>query len=238
VTGPLDPAGGPARLASLPRPERVSRFLIGYGIVGIAAAVIGLVLLVLALARVNGLADRIGGDFGAVTGVLDRTATVLETASSTAGGFGATVEGSASAVTTAADDVRAIVPRLRDLETQANSVNVLGSQPLSPLAGLFGQIATQLDDLDTRLDSVATALTSNQSGVQSISNALADLATQTRTLSERLGGGALTAAIDDARWLIVALLGVSTIGALVPAVGGLVAGLWLRQWLRGAAVAP
>jgi hypothetical protein len=230
-------APGPAGLRPLPL-ETIGRLLIGYGVVGVVAATVGAVLLVIGLARVNGLADRVGGDFGGVTAVLDRTATVLDSAATTAHGFGSTVDSSTSALSTAATDLRAIVPRLRDLETQANAVSVLGSQPLAPLGGLFGQIAGQLSDLDARLDAVATSLTANRSTLDVNAASLTELATETRTLSTRLGGGALTAAIDDTRWLIVALLGVAAIGALVPAVGALAAGLWLRRWLRGEPTSP
>jgi hypothetical protein len=209
----------------------IGRLLLGYGAVGSIAAALGLVLLLVGLARVNALADRVGADFGGVTAVLDRTATVLDDATTTARGFGATVDESTAALTTAAADVRAIVPQLRDLEAQANAINVLGSQPLAPLAGLFGQIAGQLDDLDERLDSVATAMTANRSALESNATSLVELAMETRTLSARLGGGTLTAAVDDLRWLLVAVLGVASIGALVPAIGALIVGLWLRRWL-------
>ena len=215
-----------------PLPLRaISRLLIGYGAVGLVAAAIGIAFLVIGLARVNGLAGRVGGDFGGVATVLQRTATVLDDAATTARGFGATVDSSTAALSTAAEDIRAIVPRLRDLEFQANAVNVLGSQPLAPLGGLFGQIAGQLDDLDERLDTVSTSLGTNRAALDTNAGSLADLATETRALADRLGEDTLTAAIDDARWLLVALLVVGSVGAIVPAAGALAAGLWLRRRL-------
>ena len=213
-----------------PLPLRaISRLLIGYGAVGLVAAAIGIAFLIIGLGRVNALGSRVGGDFGGVATVLERTATVLDDAATTARGFGATVDGSTAALSTAAEDIRAIVPRLRDLETQANAVNVLGSQPLAPLGGLFGQIAGQLDDLDERLDTVSTSLGTNRAALDTNASSLADLATETRALADRLGEDTLTAAIDDARWLLVALLVVGSVGAIVPAAGALAAGLWLRR---------
>lgn len=215
-----------------PLPLRaISRLLIGYGAVGLVAAAIGIAFLIIGLTRVNALGSRVGGDFGGVAAVLDRTATVLDDAATTARGFGATIDNSTGALSTAAGDIRAIVPRLRDLETQANAVNVLGSQPLAPLGGLFGQIAGQLDDLDERLDTVSTALGTNRAALDTNAGSLADLATETRALADRLGEDTLTAAIDDARWLLVALLVVGSVGAIVPAAGALAAGLWLRRRL-------
>jgi len=218
------PAGGPAL-------RRLSMGLIGYGIVGLAVAAIGLIALVVGLGRVNDLSDRLRTDVGGVAVTLERTAIVLDDAATSARGFGATVDSSTTALTTAAADVRAIVPQLRAIESQANAISVLGSQPLAPLAGLFGQIAGQLTDLDTQLDGVATNLGTNRSALDRNADSLAALAAQTRTLGSRLDDESLPAAIDDIRWLLVAMLAIGTLGAAVPASGALALGWWL--WRNG-----
>jgi hypothetical protein len=217
--------------AMRPMLRRLARVLLGYGIAGLVVAAIGVLAMVVALGRVNGLADRLRGDVGGVSATLERTATVLDNAAATAGGFGTTVDSSTTALNQAANDLRAIVPQLRDIETRANDINVLGSRPLEPIAGLFGQIAGQLGDLDTQLDGVASNLIANRAALTANATSLADLAAQTRTLSERLGGDALPAAVDDARWLILAMLLIGTLGAVVPASGALLVGSWLRRWL-------
>jgi hypothetical protein len=214
-----------------PMLRRLARLLLGYGIAGLVVAAIGIVALVVALGRVNGLADRLRDDVGGVSATLERTATVLDNAAATAGGFGTTVDSSTSALKQAATDLRAVVPQLRDIETRANDINLLGSRPLEPIAGLFGQIAGQLGDLDVQLDGVATNLTANRAALTANATSLADLAAQTRTLSQRLGGDSLPAAVDDARWLLVAMLAIGTLGAVVPASGALLLGNWLRRWL-------
>jgi len=217
--------------AMRPMLRRLARLLLGYGIAGLIVTAIGVLAMVVALGRVNGFADRLRGDVGGVSATLERTATVLDNAAATAGGFGTTVDSSTTALNQAANDLRAIVPQLRDIETRANDINVLGSRPLEPIAGLFGQIAGQLGDLDTQLDGVASNLTANRAALTANATSLADLAAQTRKLSERLGGDALPAAVDDARWLILAMLSIGTLGAVVPASGALLVGSWLRRWL-------
>ena len=209
--------------------RRLARMLLAYGIVGLVVAALGIAALVIGLGRVNGLSDRLRDDVGGVSGTLERTATVLEDAAASARGFGATIDSSTGALTTAATDLREIVPRLRDIETQANAINILGSQPLAPLAGLFGQIAGQLTDLDAQLDGVATSLGANRATLDKNATSLAELATQTRSLADRLGGDALPGAVDDLRWLLIAILLVGTLGAAVPAVGAIVVGWWLRR---------
>jgi hypothetical protein len=210
-----------------PAIRRLSRVLIGYGIVGLVVAAIGVMALVVGLGRLNGLSDRLRDDVGGVSSALERTATVLDDAAAAARGFGTTVDSSTTALTTAASDLRAIVPQLRSIESQANAINILGSQPLAPLAGLFGQIAGQLTDLDGQLDAVATNLGTNRGALDANAASLAALATETRTLGERLEGDALPAAVDDIRWLLIAMLAVGTLGAIVPAAGALAAGWWL-----------
>lgn len=212
-----------------PRSRQLARILIGYGIVALLVAALGLVALVVGLGRVNGLADRLRDDIGGASSTLERTAAVLDDAAAAARSFGTTVDSSTSALATAATDLRAVVPRLRDIETQANAISILGNQPLAPLAGLFGQIATQLSDLDGQLDGVAADLGGNRAALDANAGSLAALATQTRTLADRLGGDALPGALDDIRWLLVAMLGIGTLGAAVPGAGALAVGWWLRR---------
>lgn len=211
------------------RVRTLSNVLLGYGIVGLVVAALALVALGIGLGRVSTLADRLRDDVGGVSDVLDQTADTLDRASSTAGGVTATIDSSTQALATAATDLRGIVPRLRDIESRANAINILGSQPLAPLAGLFGEIAGQLTDLDAQLDGIATNLSTNKGGIDETATSLGELSSRTRALSTRLGGDSLPGAIEDLRWLLLAMLGIGALGAAVPAVGALLAGLWLRR---------
>jgi methyl-accepting chemotaxis protein len=229
-------ATDPARAGRLPL---LSRILIGYGIVGLIGAVVAALLLLLAFSRVTALSDQLSGQVGGVSAVLDKTATALNDAASTAGSFATTIDTGSTAVTNAAADLRQVVPRLRDLQDRANEVTVLGAQPLARLAEVFGQIADNVTDITTQLDSVATSLVGNRSALEQNSRSLAALGDQVQTLSQSFANDQLSAAIDSIRWLILALLVIAAIGAAVPAGGALVTGWWLRGWLRaGAAGAP
>ena len=231
VERPLDDA--PIAIVADPswRPGlgRLARALLAYGTVGLLVAVVGIVALIVGLGRVNGLSERLREDVAGVSGALERTATVLDDAAASARTFGTTIDSSTTALATAATDLREIVPRLRDIETQANAINILGSQPLAPLAGLFGQIAGQLTDLDVQLDGVAANLGTNRGALDGNAASLAALATETRSLGDRLDGDSLPGAVDDLRWLLVAMLLVGALGAAVPAVGAIVVGWWLRR---------
>ena len=233
VGPPMAPAGAlpptvPARAGRL---RLLSRILIGYGVVALVGAIVAALLLVLAFGRVTALTDQLTGNADGVSAVLDKTATALEDAATTAGSFATTIDAGGSAILTATDDLRQIVPRLRDLETAANGVTILGNQPLGRLATLFGEIATYTTDVTTQLDQVSKSLVGNRSSLEANARSLGALADQVRTLADQLAGDQLAAAIDSIRWLILALLIVATIGAGVPAVGALVTGWWLRGWL-------
>ena len=220
--------GGPARAGRL---RLLSRILIAYGVVALVGAIVAALLLVLAFGRVTALTDQLSSNAGGASAVLDRTATALEDAGTTAASFATTLDSGSSALLGATDDMRQIVPRLRDLESAANAVTIIGAQPLGRLATLFGEIATNLTDVTSQLDQVSKSLVGNRSSLEANARSLQALGDQVRTLAGQLSGDQLGAAIDSIRWLILALLIVATIGAGVPAVGALVTGWWLRGWL-------
>ena len=220
VPSPLTRASGLRRLA---------RVLIGYGVVGLLVAALSLVALAIGIGRVNGVADRFGGDLGGISRTLDRTSAVLEKAATTAGGFSATVDETTAALGTVGGDIDSIVPRLQSIADQTATISVLGAQPLAPIAGLFRDIATQLSDVRTQLTTMSARLTTNRAALDANATSLTDLATETRTLSDRLGGDALTGAIDDLRIVLVIVLGIGALGAAVPAVGALLLGIWILR---------
>jgi methyl-accepting chemotaxis protein len=229
------PLGGPG-LAGLdpiwaPRLSRLSRWLVVYGVVGLVVAVVAVGALAAGLSRVAGLSDALRGDANGISETLLRTADVIESAASTSDEFGRTIDRTTAALGTVGTDIRDIVPRLHAIETQANAITILGSAPLAPVAGLFGDIARQLADVQTQLDAVSASLGSNRGSLSTTAASLTKLATQTRDLSTKLGGDSVPNALDDARWLFVAVLGVAALGAAMPAVGALALGLWLRREL-------
>jgi hypothetical protein len=221
-----------------PAIHRLARGLVAYGIVGLALSLVATIAILLAVGRLSAAGDTVGGGADQLGTVLERMTTVLDGASTSAASFGTTIDNGSSALAEAAADLRAIVPRLRDIETQANGIDVLGSKPLAPIAGLFGQIAGQIGDLDGRLDTVATNLSANRGALASNAAALSALADETRTLAARLAPDTLVRIVDDARWFAIAMLIVVLAGVAVPAGAALAFGWWLRTELLGGGAAP
>lgn len=223
--------GGAAR----PALHRLARGLIAYGVIGLILAVLTSLAVVVAIGRLGAVGDAVGGSADELGTVLERTATVLDDASRSTQSIDATIDASSGALTTAAADLRAIDPQLRDIENRANAIDILGSQPLAPIAGLFGRIAGQLVDLDIQLDRVAASLGSNRAALTANGTSLAALAAETRQLAQRIAPDAVARAIADARWFAIALLAVVATGLALPAIGALVLGWWLRRELVRAA---
>jgi hypothetical protein len=218
-------------LSSRPVLRRLMRGLIAYGIVGLALSAVAALAVFVAIGRLSSVDDTVEGGAGQLGTVLARMTTALDGASTSAASFGTTIDNDSAALTAAASDIRAIVPQLRDIETQANGINILGSKPLAPIAGLFGQIASQLGDLDGRLDTVATNLTENHGALKANAASLAALAAETRTLAAQLTPDIVIRIVDDARLFAIALLAVLLAGVAVPAGAALAFGWWLRREL-------
>jgi hypothetical protein len=216
--------------AALSRPalRRLTKGLLAYGVIGLILSLVAALAILLAVGRLSAVGETVGGGADQVGTVLARMTTVLDGAATSAATFGTTIDNGSSALTAAAADIRAIVPQLRDIETQANAINILGSRPLEPLASLFGDIAGQIGDLDTQLEGVSTNLSANRGALTANATSLAALATEVRALRDQIPAEMPGTALGDARWLVVLLLLVVLAAVALPAV----AALWLGWWLR------
>ena len=162
--------------------------------------------------------------------IIVLTADVLDDAATTAGTFGPTVEQTSVTVSEAAGAIRDIEPRLRDLETQANAIEIFGQRPVAPLGQLFGQIATDVSGLDEQLDGIATEMGRNEAALTANAESLGALADLVRAYKGRLKPDAIDAGIDDARRLLLLTLGLFIGWTAVPALGSLIVGRWMRGW--------
>ena len=228
---PLGLRGGLGRLAT---------GLIAYGLVGLVVAALGLGGLLWINGRINTAADRATTTIAELTATLDRTATALEDASATAGTFATTIDNASTTLDQAATTISTVQPQLAALQDQFRSINILGAQPLSRAADLMGSIATSISGLDQRLDGVSSALRANHDALQANRDSLAALGTQMRSLADRLKSGVLEESLADLQAVVTILILVFVMWAVVPAIGALLFGIWLRRELgaSGAASGP
>ena len=220
---------------------RLANALIVYGVIGLVAAAIGFAALMSASSRIGSLGERIVSEAVSLDSIIVLTADVLDDAATTAGSFGPTVDQTAVAVGEAAGAIRDIEPRLRDLEFQANAIEIFGQRPVAPLGQLFGQIATDVSGLDEQLDGIATEMGQNEAALTANAESLGALADLVRAYKGRLQPAAIDAGIDDARRLLLITLALFIGWTAVPALGSLIVGRWMRKLVqpdRGSAAAP
>jgi hypothetical protein len=209
--------------------SRLATGLIAYGAIGLVVAAVGIVALIAASAGIGKLGDRITSEAVTLDTIINQTANVLDDAAATAATLGPTVERTSTTVSDAAGALRDIEPRLRDLETQANAIDIFGSRPVAPLGQLFGQIAGDISGLDEQLDGIAAELGRNEAALTANAESLTALARLARAYTERLKPAAIDAGIDEARRLLLITLGLFIGWTAVPAVGALVVGRWMRR---------
>jgi len=215
---------------------RLANALIVYGVLGLLAAAIGIAALFAASGRIGSLGERIVSEAVSLDAIIVLTADVLDDAATTAGTFGPTVKQTSVTVGEAAGAIRDIEPRLRDLETQANAIEIFGQRPVAPLGQLFGQIANDVSGLDEQLDGIATEMGRNEEALTANAKSLGALADLVRAYKGRLKPAAIDAGIDDARRLLQLTLGLFIAWTAVPALGSLIVGRWMRRLVEPGAV--
>jgi len=168
--GPTPPTATPGpSAAAAARPlglrgglRRLSGGLLVYGAIGLLLAAIGLVALLWIGGRLQGLAERTEPQVESIIATLDDTAQVLDDAGATARSFALTLERTPPTVRQAGQTVGNLQTNLRRLENQLASFTFLGQSPLGEAAAAVGQMATDLEGLDTRLGLIATDLEGNR----------------------------------------------------------------------------
>jgi uncharacterized small protein (DUF1192 family) len=221
---PLDLQGGLRRL---------STGLIAYGAIGLVVAAIAFGALIWVNGRIGGLRSEVETTIAQLATTTERTTTALRDASTTAGTFSATLEQAANAMPSTSQRIAGLRDDLSSLEAQLRSVNILGATPLGSAADAVGKISTSLEGIDTQLSLVGVALTANSQALAGNATSLARLADSTDAIATRLGSGVVEDSLGDVQTVIVVVLLVFTALSLVPAVGSLAFGVWLRRLLEG-----
>jgi hypothetical protein len=222
--------------------RRLSAGLIAYGLIGIALALIGAFALAWVGGRVGAVADRTGEQVDSIVSTLDETAIVLSSMGTSATSFSGTLERTPPAVRQTAQTVANLRANLILVQGQLAGINILGARPLADAANLFGQMATDLEGLDTRLEVIAADLDANRTALLDNSTKLQSLGTELDGVADDLRAGSIEESLADVQLILVVLSALLVIWALLPAAGALGLGWWLRRELRDhdddAAVVP
>lgn len=241
MIAPVEPGLRPQRVdpwrAAL---ARLSRGLLIYGLFGLVVAALGLGALLYVSGRVTNLGQRVSTEVRSLIATIDQTATVLDDAASSAESITVTLERTPPTVRQAAATVTNLQANLRTTEAQLASIIVLGSQPLANVAALFGQMASDMDGLDTRLGLIATDLEANRAVLLENAGSLRALGRRLDAIADDLRTGLIQDSLTDIGIVLMVMAVVLVGWAGLPAIGALSLGFWLRHELRrkGRAAVP
>lgn len=224
------PAAAPVTLSVGLR--RASTGLLIYGAVGLLVAALGLVTLVWVGGRLGTLTERTGAQVEDLARTLEASGQALDDAATTTLSFAVTLERTPPTLRQAAQTVTNLQANLRLTADQLAAISILGSRPLGQVANLFGQMASDLDGLDTRLELIATDLGGNRDAL--LANAASLRATGQRLdgLADDLRGGFVQDSFDDVRAILTVLALALILVTALPAIGALAFGWWLRRTIE------
>jgi hypothetical protein len=222
--------------------RRLSSGLIVYGVIGLLLALVGTFALAWVGGRVGAIADRTGEQVDSIVSTLDETALVLASMGTSATSFSGTLERTPPAVRQTAQTVANLRANLILVQGQLAAINILGARPLADAANLFGQMAADLEGLDTRLEVIATDLDTNRAALLDNSARLQALGTELDGLADDLRGGVIEESLADVETILTVLSVLLIVWTAFPAAGALGLGWWLRREMRDSdqdeAVAP
>lgn len=217
-----------------PALRRLGSGLLIYGTIGLVLAIVGLLALLYAGSRIGGLAERTTAQVETIIATLDETSTVLIDAGATAGSFAVTLERTPPTIQQAATTIGNLQSQLRTVSSQLGVFSILGSNPLSGVSDLFGELATDLSGLDTRLNLIADDLGDNRDKLLANAQSLNALGVRLQLVADDLREGVIEDSLADVQLIATILAFVLVIWTAVPAVGALLLGWWLRKELAPA----
>ena len=212
--------------------RRLSSGLIAYGVIGLVLALVGGFALSWVGGRVGGIADRTSEQVESIVETLDETALVLGSMGTSATSFSGTLERTPPAVRQTAQTVANLRANLILVQGQLGAINILGARPLADAANLFGQMAADLEGLDTRLEVIAADLDNNRAALLDNSTRLKALGTELDGVADGLRAGPIEESLDDLQLILVVMSILLIVWTALPAAGALGLGWWLRRELR------
>ena len=119
------------------------------------------------------------------------------------------------------------------VEGQLSAISILGSRPLANVADLFGQMATDLEGLDTRLEAIATDLDNNRTALNDNATSLQFARREARGCRRRSAQRDRSKTASPTCRLILTVLSALLIAwTALPALAALGLGWWIRRELR------
>ena len=218
----------------LPRRPALRRFatgLIVYGLLGLVIAALVLLGLLWMSSRLGAMTGGADGPASSIVDTLDGTATALTDSGASATSFVTTLDRTSPAVRQSAQAVTDLRANFLSIQSQLGQLEIFGALPFTNVAGQFGQMAADIEGLDTQLVQIADDLDANRAALEANATSLAALGERLSAVSDDLRGTVIGGGVDDLRVILTVLGVVLAVGVARPAGGALWIGLWLRRQL-------
>lgn len=225
------PPAPPAPADLRPALRRLGSGLMIYGAVGLVLALVGLLAMLYVGGRLGDMAERTSAQVETIIATLEDASTALIDAGATAGSFAGTLERTPPAIQGAADTIGNVQSQLEDVSSQLALFSILGANPLSSVADLFGGISSGLGNLDAELSQVAADLGDNRDRLLANAESLDALGVRLQLVADELRAGVIQESLADVQLIASLLAFILVIWTAVPAVGALLLGWWLRREL-------
>lgn len=184
--------------------------LVLYGMAGMALVVLGALAGLGMAAQLEELSLRADSTLGAAERAADATATSFAGVDDTL----AEAQGSATGAAALARNAAATLDGL----SVAMSINILGAQPLRPLAAQFAESADQADALAETLDAVGASFSDTRTDMAAIAVQLELLADELGRLRDSSGAAGEAPPIRLFVTMVVAWLALQALGAVAAGV--------------------
>jgi len=211
--------------------RRLGTGLIAYGLIGLVVAAIGLGGLVWVDGRFAAIRHEVDAALVQRATTMRVAAQVLRDASTTAQSFTVTLDQSARAVSSAAGTITEVRADLDAVEAQLRSFSILGATPLSDAADDIARIASSMVGLDTRVALIADSLNGDKAALAASASSLAQLADSSDDLAAGLDPDLIGAPLEEIQQVMSLTLLILAVWLVVPALGALAFGIWLRRTL-------
>ena len=205
------------------RPRRLGAALLVFGSIGVALAIAGALVLLIAVGATAGLNDRLEGSRVELVASLQQAQVSAGHAADTTENIGSTLGATQATLATSSKTLTTLADASDSLANALLAVSILGSQPFASAGQQFQSLATQVRAYSEHATQLSASLQQNAQDMGTTADDLRSLEARLGDVATKLDGmevGTITTALLLGLLLLLALTVWLAAGALCVAVLG------------------
>lgn len=198
-------------------PRRLGSALLVFGAVGVALAIVGSLVLLVAVSSTAGLNDRLDGSRTELVASLQQAQVSIGHAADTSENIGATLSATQETLATSSKTLSTFADASDNLANGLLAVSIFGSQPFAAAGRQFQSLASQVRAYGEHATQLSASLGQNAQDMQTTADDLRSLEAKLGEVATKLDGmqvGTLTTALLLGLLLMLALTAWLAIGAI------------------------